>query len=821
MADTLWCGREAQKLYLQSGQFSSTLKTSLSVSGVDTGVSGISWDGTNTPWCGFTADKLYLQSGQFSSTLKTSLAIGTVDNSPQGISYDGTNTPWCGNQADKLYLQSGQFSSTLKTSLDVSVPTDDVEGISWDGANTPWIESTNDRMLLGSGQFSSTIKDSLDVTSIDTNPQDISWDGTNTPWIGAEVKLYLHSGQFESTLKTSLDLTGIDTGPTGTEHGDYAARTTVPPSTHWAKILTANPANIAVDDYCKLTADDIIGRTYAEVKTDLDLETGTDLQAWDASLDSIAGLTYASPSFIKLTAEDTYAVRTLQETSDDLEATIDHDNLLNFASNEHYLQSAITQVGTIATGVWEGTGIDVAHGGTGLANITDHKILVGSGTGAITLLGVMGNGVLLIGSAGADPQLGQLAGTANQIAIANASGSITLSLPQDYHTGASPQLAGINLGHASDTTLTRVSAGVVAVEGTNIAMSGGAFHDGFSDSVGNEHIDHTGVTLTAGSGIAGGGDISTGRTFDLDINSLSAAAIAAGDFIPFWDITATATNKKITFANFEAALNHNALTNYASNEHYTQASITAVGTIASGTWQGTTVALNQGGTGETTAQLAINALSAVSGATNEHVLTKDTATGNAVFKAAAGGADAFTVKVDAGATAGYIGAADSDGVLRTGSGLTYADGGNFVTLTAESGGGVITLFGQHIDSVTQGTWIIAGGSSYLFFFTHYNSTHNDGDEIHFSAFMGAGTYTCKLLGQTNTNQGIAKIYIDANLVATFDKYGALSNQSIFTQTAISVAASGVKDIKLVIDGKHASSSDHYCHFNFLSFYRTA
>jgi hypothetical protein len=40
-------------------------------------------------------------------------------------------------------------------------------------------------------------------------------------------------------------------------------------------------------------------------------------------------------------------------------------------------------------------------------------------------------------------------------------------------TGDSPQLTGIELGHASDTTLTRVSAGVVAIEGSNIATVGG------------------------------------------------------------------------------------------------------------------------------------------------------------------------------------------------------------------------------------------------------------------------------------------------------------------------------------------------------------
>ncbi len=52
---------------------------------------------------------------------------------------------------------------------------------------------------------------------------------------------------------------------------------------------------------------------------------------------------------------------------------------------------------------------------------------------------------------------------------------------------------------------------------------------------------------------------------------------------------------------------------------------------------GTDVAIADGGTGQSTAQLAINALSAVSGATNEYVLTKDTGTGDALWKVATGG----------------------------------------------------------------------------------------------------------------------------------------------------------------------------------------
>ena len=47
-------------------------------------------------------------------------------------------------------------------------------------------------------------------------------------------------------------------------------------------------------------------------------------------------------------------------------------------------------------------------------------------------------------------------------------------------TADSPQFTGVNLGHASDTTLTRVSAGVVAVEGSNIVLAGAVTTDGIT-----------------------------------------------------------------------------------------------------------------------------------------------------------------------------------------------------------------------------------------------------------------------------------------------------------------------------------------------------
>jgi hypothetical protein len=55
------------------------------------------------------------------------------------------------------------------------------------------------------------------------------------------------------------------------------------------------------------------------------------------------------------------------------------------------------------------------------------------------------NGQVLIGSTGNVPALGSLAGTANQIIVTPGAGTITLSAPQDLHTGASPTFTGLTL----------------------------------------------------------------------------------------------------------------------------------------------------------------------------------------------------------------------------------------------------------------------------------------------------------------------------------------------------------------------------------------
>lgn len=149
-------------------------------------------------------------------------------------------------------------------------------------------------------------------------------------------------------------------------------------------------------------------------------------------------------------------------------------------------------------------------------------------------------------------------------------------VPQALDTTDSPQFAGVNLGHASDTTLTRVSAGVVAVEGTNLVKAGAATSSGItmatdrllgrttaSSGAIEEITVGSGLSLSAGSLTATGGSgvsyftrrlmtIPTGAASTLDVNSTTYIAAYPLTFYHDWDFF-PATHFWITVAGASSA----------------------------------------------------------------------------------------------------------------------------------------------------------------------------------------------------------------------------------------------------------------------------
>jgi len=115
-------------------------------------------------------------------------------------------------------------------------------------------------------------------------------------------------------------------------------------------------------------------------------------------------------------------------------ASLNNIDAIN-ATTETTLEAAIdaltnlVTVGTIGTGTWQATDVGVAYGGTGASTFTDGGILLGSGAGAFTVLGVATNGQIPIGDGATDPVLATITGTASEVTVTNGAGTITLSLP--------------------------------------------------------------------------------------------------------------------------------------------------------------------------------------------------------------------------------------------------------------------------------------------------------------------------------------------------------------------------------------------------------
>ena len=99
-----------------------------------------------------------------------------------------------------------------------------------------------------------------------------------------------------------------------------------------------------------------------------------------------------------------------------------------------------------------------------LTGLTTNSLVYTPASKTLTSLGAATNGQIPIGSTGAVPVLATIAGTANQVVSTPGAGTITLSLPQDIHTGASPTFVGLTITGAEG--IVTASSGIISASNT-------------------------------------------------------------------------------------------------------------------------------------------------------------------------------------------------------------------------------------------------------------------------------------------------------------------------------------------------------------------
>jgi len=219
-------------------------------------------------------------------------------------------------------------------------------------------------------------------------------------------------------------------------------------------------------------------------------------------------------------------------------------------STSYVGQASITTLGTIATGTWQGTIISPIYGGTGFNNGANTLILAGT----LATSGAFASTFTMTGATNVTfPTSGTLAtvgntvssitGTANQIAASSPTGPVTLSI------ASNPVLPG--------------TAGVTLPIGNTAQQGGiaGTIRFNSQTSVFEGTLD--GIAWTPFSTAAG---------TVVSVSGTANRITSTGGATPIIDISAS---------------------------YVGQSSITTLGTITTGVWNGTTIAVANGGTGLT------------------------------------------------------------------------------------------------------------------------------------------------------------------------------------------------------------------------------
>ena len=242
--------------------------------------------------------------------------------------------------------------------------------------------------------------------------------------------------------------------------------------------------------------------------------------------------------------------------------------------------------------------LPVANGGTGQSTYNDGELLIGNSS---------------------DNSLTKttLTGTTNQVVVTNGNGSITLSTPQDIHTGASPTFNGLTLDGLSGSAGVYTDASKIL---TSTPPSSGTI--GFWDRSGTtlspvtagDALSTTGDISTTGTGTitsaglltgSAGTDISGGAV-NLNANSNNPTNINTGTSTENVTIGGTANSVILPGLN-SAGVVHTDATGVLSTGKITNTDITNATIDLTAKVTGVLPVAN-GGTGQTTQQAAINAL---------------------------------------------------------------------------------------------------------------------------------------------------------------------------------------------------------------------
>ncbi len=402
----------------------------------------------------------------------------------------------------------------------------------------------------------------------------------------------------------------------------------------------------------------------ADARTNLGLVIGTNVQA-----PLTAGTDYLTPtgSATNLTNFPTLNQNTTGNAATATLATtaITAGNITATSNTTLTSLSNLNAIGTITSGIWSATAIDIEHGGTG--STTKNFVDLSSNQDAIGGTKTFSNNIV-----------------ANGVHIGKGNGGNTSSIIIGPWTNAGEN--SIAIGSA---TMTGNSGAFNIAIGENALRNSGAvskntavgFNAGSSGTVGDHNtylgystIPNSGATISNSTAIGSGAKIYASNTIRLGANGLDGTT-AIDSVIT----TGTLTAGAVTYPKTHGTANQVLSTTGSGTLTWTTVSTTADAATLSGT-----IAINKGGTGATTSTDALTNIGAapINANLNNQIGTTYTllSSDNGKVVTLENGS-AITLTVPAGLAAGF-----NCMIVQKGAGVVTITPANTVTVTNRGGG---------------------------------------------------------------------------------------------------------------------------------------
>jgi hypothetical protein len=278
--------------------------------------------------------------------------------------------------------------------------------VAGDSGSSQTITTGADTLTISGGTGLSSVASGTDTVTVNLDNTAVTGgsygaaDSVGTFTVDAQGRLTAASNTTISITASQVSdrATNLVTGLTGTANEIAVSNSGV------GAVTVSLPADVTIQNTLTVTGDLVVNGTTTTVNSttvtvdDKNIELGSTESPTDAGADG-GGITLkgaTDKTFNWIDATDSWTSSEHLDLLTGKTLKINGTEILNATTlGSGVTGSSLTSLGTISTGVWNGTAIDSAYGGTGLTSYTTGDLVYASATNTVSKLGIGTEGQFL------------------------------------------------------------------------------------------------------------------------------------------------------------------------------------------------------------------------------------------------------------------------------------------------------------------------------------------------------------------------------------------------------------------------------------------